>query len=58
MNTVEDRLRDALRERARHSPVDPDAWSRTVARSRAPWWRPRRAGFLAPLAAAAAIVTG
>jgi hypothetical protein len=57
MNTVEDRLRDALRERARHSPVDPDAWSRTVARSRAPWWRPRRAGFLAPLAAAAAIVT-
>ena len=56
MNTVEDRLREALRERARHSPVDPDAWSRTVARSRMRRWRPGRAGFLAPLAAAAAII--
>jgi hypothetical protein len=56
MNTVEDRLREALRERARHSPVDPDAWSRTVARSRMRRWRPWRAGFLAPLAAAAAII--
>jgi hypothetical protein len=56
MNTVEDRVREALRERARHSPVDPDAWSRTVARSRMRRWRPWRAGFLAPLAAAAAII--
>jgi hypothetical protein len=56
MNTVEDRLREALRERARHSPVDPDAWSRTVARSRMRRWRPWRAGFAAPLAAAAAII--
>ena len=56
MNTVEDRLREALRERARHSPVDPDAWSRTVARSRMRRWRPGRAGLLAPLAAAAAII--
>ena len=39
MNTVEDRLREALRERAGHSPVDPDAWSRTVARSRMRRWR-------------------
>ena len=57
MNTIEDRLRDALRERAAHSPIDPDAWARTVARSRrrpgrAPGW----SKFMIPLAAAAAVV--
>jgi hypothetical protein len=36
MNTIEDRLRDALRERAAQSPIDPDAWTRTVARVRRP----------------------
>jgi hypothetical protein len=39
MNTVEDRLRDALRERADHSPVSTDAWERVLARTR------RRRGF-------------
>ena len=34
MNTVEDRLRDALRERADHSPVSSDAWGRVLARAR------------------------
>jgi hypothetical protein len=58
MNTIEDRLRDALRERAGHSPInDPDAWSQTVARSRR---RPARIGgwsrFMIPAAAAAAVV--
>jgi hypothetical protein len=57
MNSVEDRLRDALRERAAHSPIDPDAWPRTVARSRrrlvsAPMW----SRFMIPAAAAAAVV--
>ena len=64
MNTVEDRLREALRERASHSPIDPDAWERTVARSRMrrrAWAGVRhRAGtwsrFLIPAAAAAAVV--
>ncbi len=40
MNTVEDRLRDALRERADHSPVSSDAWERVLARAR------RRRGLL------------
>ena len=40
MNTVEDRLRDALRERADHSPVSSDAWERVLVRAR------RRRGFL------------
>ncbi len=56
MNTVEDRLREALRERARHSPVDPDAWERTLARTRR---RPRATAwsrYLVPAAAAAAMV--
>lgn len=56
MSTVEDRLREALRERAGHPPIDPDAWSRTLVRSRR---RPRlgrpRVRLLAPLAAAAAV---
>ena len=34
MNTVEDRLRDALRERADHSPVSSGAWERVLARAR------------------------
>jgi len=56
MTTVEDRLRDALRERAAHSPIDPDAWPQTVARTRRAgrpggWFR-----FSIPAAAAAAVV--
>jgi hypothetical protein len=55
MSTVEDRLRDALAERAARSPVDPDAWEKTVARTR----RSDRAGgwfrFGIPAAAAAAV---
>ena len=64
MNTVEDRLREALRERASHSPIDPDAWERTVARSRRRRWT--RAGarsgagawsrLLIPATAAAAVI--
>jgi hypothetical protein len=62
MNTIEDRLREALRERAAQSPIDPDAWEQTRARSRAAtgargrrrWRRPDR--FLIPAAAAAAVV--
>jgi len=34
MNTLEDRLRDALRERADHSAVSSDAWERVLARVR------------------------
>jgi hypothetical protein len=65
MNTIEDRLREALRERARYSPVDPDAWERTIARTRRtrrtrPTRTRARAGawsrFLIPVAAAAAVV--
>jgi hypothetical protein len=56
MNAIEDRLREALRERAMHFPTDPDAWERTVARTR----RPARGGpwsrFAIPAAAAAAVV--
>jgi len=55
MSTVEDRLRDALRERAAHSPIDPDAWQQTVARIRR---SDRTAGWLRfgiPAAAAAAV---
>lgn len=61
MNTLEDRLREALAERAAHSPLDPDAWDKTVARSRRrrirlarPGWFP--AGLVIPAAAAAAVV--
>ncbi len=57
MNTIENRLRDALRERAAHSPIDPDAWARTVARSRRRSGRTRAwSRFVIPLAAAAAVV--
>jgi hypothetical protein len=57
MTSVEDRLRDALRERASQSPIDPDAWPQTVARTRR---ADRAAGswprFGIPAAAAAAVV--
>jgi hypothetical protein len=59
MSTLEDQLREALAERAALSPIDPDAWDKTVARSRRRWrlrWhRPARAGLLIPAAAAAAV---
>jgi hypothetical protein len=61
MNTLEDRLRDALRERADHSPVSPDAWERVLERSRRrraavragglPW----QARYVVPALAAAAV---
>jgi hypothetical protein len=56
MSTVEDRLRDALRERATHSPADPDAWEQTVARVRRPVRARAWARFTVPVAAAAAVV--
>jgi hypothetical protein len=56
MNTLEDRLREALRERAGQSPVSPDAWSRTRARTRRHAWGPAWTRFMIPVAAAAAIV--
>jgi hypothetical protein len=57
MTTLEDRLREALAERAALSPVDPHAWDKVVARShhRLRWPRPARTGLLVPLAAAAAV---
>jgi len=63
MNTLEDRVRSALRERAEDFSADPDAWLRLAARRRA--GRRRRAtllrrrwpaAFLIPAAAAAAVV--
>jgi hypothetical protein len=57
MNTLEDRLREALSERARQSPVSDDAWARTVARARRR--RPRASAwsrFMIPAAAAAAVI--
>jgi hypothetical protein len=56
MNTLEDRLREALRERAGQSPVSPDAWSRTLARTRRRVWTPAWTRFMIPVTAAAAIV--
>ncbi len=59
MNTVEDRLREALAERAARSPIDPDAWDKTVARSRhrlLPWRRPAWTVRLAPAAGVVAAV--
>jgi hypothetical protein len=56
MSALEDRLREALAERATLSPVDPHAWDKTVARSRRRRWRwPARTGLLIPAAAAAAV---
>jgi hypothetical protein len=56
MNTLEDRLREALRERAGQSPVSQDAWSRTLARTRRRTWAPVWTRFVIPVAAAAAMV--
>jgi hypothetical protein len=56
MNTVEDRLRDALRERAAHSPIDPDAWEQTVSRVRRPARTRAWSRFIVPAAAAAVVV--
>jgi len=56
MNSLEDRLREALTERARRSPVHPDAWEQTLARTRR---RPRSGAwgrYVIPAAAAAAVV--
>ena len=59
MSTLEDRLREALAERAALSPIDPDAWDKTVARShrrrRLRWQWPARTRLLVPAAAAAAV---
>jgi hypothetical protein len=57
MNTLEDKLREALAERATLSPIDPDAWDKTQARGRRRlrWFRPARTGLLVPAAAAAAV---
>ena len=63
MNTLEDRVRSALRARAEDFSAEPDAWLRLAARRRS--GRSRRAGvlrrrwptaFLIPAAAAAAVV--
>jgi len=57
MNTLEDRLREALTERASLAPIDPDAWEKTVARSRRRFRSSRfQPGIIIPLAAAAAVV--
>jgi hypothetical protein len=62
MTTIEDRLRDALTERAKHAPIDPDAWERTrtrsfVARETRFGWRWHRPGrFLIPATAAVAVI--
>ncbi len=57
MNTVEDRLRDALRAHAEDFSAHPDAWERTMARSRRrPGRSPRWTRFMIPAAAAAAVV--
>jgi hypothetical protein len=60
MTALEDRLRHVLTERAEQSAIDPDAWDKTLARSRRrirlprPRWFP--AGLVIPAAAAAAVV--
>jgi hypothetical protein len=68
MNTLEDRVREALTERAAHSPISADAWDKTVTRSRQrfsfraassfrgalPRWLP--SGLLIPACAAIAVV--
>jgi hypothetical protein len=62
MNTLEDRVRAALRAHAEDFSADPDAWTRIRARSRAagtrrgrPRWS-RLSRFLIPASAAAAVV--
>jgi hypothetical protein len=57
MNTLEDRLREALSERAQQSALSDDAWARTVARARRR--RPRPSAWsrvMIPAAAAAAVI--
>ena len=56
MNSLEDRLREALSERATQSPVSPDAWSRTLARARRRTWAPAWTRFAVPAAAATATI--
>jgi hypothetical protein len=59
MNTVEDRLREALAERAALSSVDPDAWDKVVIRSRRRlflWRWPTWAVWLVPAAGVVATV--
>lgn len=56
MSPLEDRLREALRERATQSPVSPDAWPRTLARTGRRPWAPAWARFVIPVAAAAATI--
>jgi hypothetical protein len=59
MNTVEDRLREALAERAALSSVDPDAWDKVVTRSRrrlSRWRWPTWAVWLVPAAGVVATV--
>lgn len=61
MSTLEDRLREALAERAAHSPIGPDAWDKTVARAGRRQIRPgvpRRlpSGLLFPAGAAVAVI--
>jgi hypothetical protein len=60
MNTLEDRLREALRERADHSPVSSDAWERVLTRARRRrafplGGRARQARYVIPALAAAAV---
>jgi hypothetical protein len=61
-SALENRLREALAERAAHSPLSPDAWDKTVARGDKPgrrtWFgRPSwlSAGLVIPAAAAIAV---
>lgn len=60
MNALEDQLRTYLAERAVDTPIDPEAWDKTVARSHRrlrlswPGWLP--AGLAIPVAAAVAVV--
>jgi hypothetical protein len=63
MSTVEDRLREALAERAAQSPIDPGAWDKAVAKSRhrlLPWrwsaWTVRLAPAAGVVAAVAVII--
>jgi hypothetical protein len=57
MNTLEDRLREALAERASISPIDPGAWDKTVTRGRRRLDPGRlHLSITVPAAAAAAIV--
>jgi len=64
MSALEEMLRDALATRAAQSPVDPDAWAKTVGRNRR--FRPRLPGargwpawfgWLAPVTAAVTMIT-